>query len=72
MTGAPATMLETVVSSTLRTVVFEFVAYELSHIHHPDDDSINWFNILAKGIVKKCLGKKCKFLFSKLNVKLSL
>lgn len=53
MAGAPATRLETVVSSTLRTVAFEFAAYEVSHIHHPDNDSINWSNILAKEIVKK-------------------
>lgn len=76
MAGAPATRLETVVSSTLRTVAFEFAAYEVSHIHHPDNDSINWSNILAKEIVKKKKmprKKNCKrFFFSKLNVKLSL
>lgn len=76
MAGAPATRLETVVSSTLRTVAFEFAAYEVSHIHHPDNDSINWSNILAKEIVKKkkCLEKRIAsvFFFSKLNVKLSL
>lgn len=65
MAGAPATRLETVVSSTLRTVVFEFAAYEVSHIHYPDNDSINWSNILAKEIVKKkkCLEKRIASVF---------
>lgn len=64
---APAAMPETELLSTLRTVGFEFAAYEVSHIHY-SYDSISWSNILAKEIVIK----KCEVFPPKLNVKLSL